>query len=124
MTKILIIDDEIKLRETISELFSFAGYEVHEAENGLKGLEKVKKIKPDLIICDIMMPVLDGYGFLEQHKQSDYSEIPVILLTALTDSKQEQKGIDLGAKTQIKKPFVFKELKNIVDSQLFTPNSK
>lgn len=124
MTKILIIDDEIKLRETISELFSFAGYEVYEAENGIKGLKKVKKIKPDLIICDIMMPVLDGYGFIIQHKLSDYSDIPVILLTALTDSKQEQKGIDLGAKTQIKKPFVFKELKKIVESELFTRNSK
>ncbi|MGO4906290.1 response regulator transcription factor [Flavobacterium sp. W20_MBD1_R3] len=124
MPKILIIDDEVKLRETISELFSFSGYDVHEAENGVKGLHKVKKIKPNLIICDVMMPVLCGYGFLEQHKKSDYFYIPVILLTALADSKQEQKGISLGAALQVKKPFGFQELKKIVDSLLLTNNCK
>lgn len=122
MAKLLIIDDEIKLREVISEFLSFVGYEVYEAENGLKGLDKVKKIKPDLIICDITMPKLDGYGFMEQHQNSEYSIIPVLLLSANVELKDVKKGIDLGAKGYIKKPFVFKELKEIIESNLLTNN--
>ena len=71
MAKILIIDDEIKLRETIAELFSFINYQVFEAQDGSEGLEKVQEHKPDLIICDVMMPKLDGYGFLERHQKSN-----------------------------------------------------
>lgn len=118
MYKILIIEDEVLLRETLMELLLFSGYDVHEASNGLEGLKAVEKIVPDLIISDIMMPVLDGYGFMELHQQSNYSHIAVLFLSAETDVMKQQQGIALGVKKIINKPFVFKELKNIIDAQL------
>ncbi len=118
MTKILIIDDEIKLRETTSELLSIAGYDVVEAQDGLDGLEKVNQTNPDLIICDVMMPKLDGYGFIEQLKSTKYSNIPVLFLTAKTELMDLEKGIALGAKAYIIKPFTFKDLKRIIEHHL------
>ena len=118
MAKILIIDDELRLRETICELLSYAGYDVLDAQDGMDGLEKVQQFIPDLILCDIMMPVLDGYGFMEKHKISDYSNIPVILLTARIELKDQKKGDALGIKAYLKKPFIFKELKSIIESEL------
>ena len=85
MTKILIIEDEIKLRETVSELLSLSGYEVYEANDGLEGLEKVTQTNPDLIICDVMMTKLDGYGFMEQLKKQN------ILIFPCYFSRQKQK---------------------------------
>ena len=118
MTKILLIDDEIKLRETTSELLSIAGYDVFEAQDGLDGLEKVNKTNPDLIICDVMMPKLDGYGFIEQLKSTKYPNIPVLFLTAKTELIDLERGIALGAKAYIIKPFTFKDLKRIIEHHL------
>ena len=115
MKKIVIIDDEIKLRETIVELFSFIGYEIFEAQDGIEGIEKIALHQPDLILCDVMMPKLDGYGFLRIHLTSKHSSIPVILLTAKTEDNDELIGKQLGAKEYIKKPFSFQELKKIVE---------
>ena len=118
MKKVLIIDDEIKLREAIVELFSFIGYQIVEAQDGLEGLDKVKSHRPDLIICDVMMPNLDGYGFLQNHINSEFSNIPVVLLTAKTEEVDEIIGKNLGAKDYIKKPFSFQELKRIVEKHI------
>jgi len=122
MAKILIIDDEVKLRGTICELLSFIGHDVLEAQDGKEGLEKVDQFKPNLIICDIMMPVLDGYGFMEKHRLSDYSKIPVIFLSANVDENHEEKGLALGVKKYFKKPFVFKELKQLIEYCLLPEN--
>lgn len=118
MNKILIIEDEIKLRETLSELLSLARYDVVEAFDGLDGLEKVVQTNPDLIICDMMMPKLDGYGFIEQLKNTDLGKIPVIFLTAKTESTDQERGIALGAKAYILKPFSFQELKLVIEHHL------
>lgn len=118
MTKILIIEDEIKLRETVSELLSLAGYDVTEATDGLDGLEKVNQTNPELIICDVMMPKLDGYGFIEQLKKTKYSDIPVLFLTAKTELMDLERGIALGAKAYVLKPFSFQELKRIIEHHL------
>lgn len=118
MTKILIIEDEIKLRETVSELLSLSGYEVYEANDGLEGLEKVNLTNPDLIICDVMMTKLDGYGFMEQLKKTKYSDIPVLFLTAKTEVSDLERGIALGAKAYVLKPFSFQELKLIIEHHL------
>jgi CheY-like chemotaxis protein len=124
MAKILIIDDEKSLRETICELLSYSGYDVRDAQDGLEGLEKVRQFIPDLILCDIMMPILDGYGFMEKHNISDYSYIPVIFLTARIEIKDPKKDVALGIKAYIKKPFIFKELKSTIESELAnTPKS-
>ena len=124
MTKILIIDDEVKLRETICELLSFVGYDVREAQDGKEGLEKVKQFKPDLIICDIMMPIMDGYGFMQEHRVSDYSAIPVIFLSARVEQKDEERAAALGVKGYIKKPFILKELKQLIESHLLPENTR
>lgn len=118
MTKILVIEDEIKLRETICELLSIAGYDVVEANDGLDGLEKVNQTNPDLILCDVMMPKLDGYGFMEQLQKTNHANIPVIFITAKTEVTDLERGIALGAKSYILKPFSFKELKLIIDHHL------
>ncbi|MGO4819276.1 response regulator [Flavobacterium sp. W22_SRS_FP1] len=108
MQKILIIDDEKNLRETLCELLTHGGFEVHEAQNGQQGIEQVKQIKPNLIICDIMMPILDGYSFLKQHQKSIYSDIPVLLISAKTEQPEEL--ISLGIKGYLSKPFKYNEL--------------
>jgi two-component system chemotaxis response regulator CheY len=118
MAKILIIDDEARLRETICEILSYAGHDIIEAQDGMEGLEKVDKFKPDIILCDIMMPILDGYGFMDKHKISDYSYIPVVFLTARIEHKNQEKIDSSGIKAYLKKPFVFNELKKIIESQL------
>ncbi|BDB53853.1 hypothetical protein GENT5_01580 [Flavobacterium ammoniigenes] len=118
MKKIVIIDDEIKLREAIVELFSFIGYQIIEANDGIDGLEKVQLHQPDLIICDVMMPKLDGYGFLKIHSSSSNSAIPVVLLTAKTEEGDELIGKELGAKEYVKKPFTFQELRKIVEKYI------
>ncbi len=118
MKKVLIIDDEIKLREALVELFSFIGYQIVEAQDGLDGLDKVKAHHPDLIICDIMMPKLDGYGFLKKHLASEQATIPVVLLTAKTEGVDEIIGKGLGAKEYVKKPFSFQDLKRIVEKHI------
>ena len=118
MSKILIIDDEINLRETIAEMLTYLGYEIYLSNDGKDGLEKVKSVLPNLIICDIMMPVLDGYGFMEQHRVSEYHEIPVLFLSAKVEPKDKEKGIALGVKDYITKPFAFKDLKTIIDRHL------
>lgn len=118
MTKILIIEDEIKLRETLSELLSLARYDVVEAIDGLDGLEKVILTNPDLIICDVMMPKLDGYGFLEQLKNTKHGKTPLLFLTAKTESTDQERGIALGANAFILKPFTFQELKSAIEQHL------
>lgn len=118
MKKVLIIDDEIKLREALVELFSFIGYQIIEAQDGIDGLDKVSIHIPDLILCDVMMPKLDGYGFLKKHMASSNASIPVLLLTAKTEENDELIGRNLGAKEYIKKPFSFQELKRIVEKYI------
>lgn len=110
MNKILIIDDEVNLRETINELLTYSGYEVYEAENGKDGIEKIKETEPNLILCDIMMPVLDGYGFMNELKKTKFHKIPVLFISAKVAVEDQSKGISLGAKGYIEKPFEFKEL--------------
>ncbi|CAD0006627.1 response regulator transcription factor [Flavobacterium salmonis] len=118
MAKILIIDDEEALRSTICELLSFVGYKVFEAQDGVEGLEKVKEFKPDIILCDIMMPKLDGYGFMEQHIISEYAFIPVIFLSTKIEAKDKKMGSDLGVKEFLKKPFVFSDLKELIENHI------
>ncbi|MCR4029668.1 MULTISPECIES: response regulator transcription factor [Flavobacterium] len=118
MAKILLIDDEETLRMTICELLSFIGHKVCEAKNGKEGLEKVCEFQPDVILCDIMMPKLDGYGFMLQHSTSKYSYIPVIFLSAKIEAEDLKKGADLGVNQFLKKPFAFNELKLLIENLL------
>jgi len=109
MKKVLIIDDEVNLRETIAEMLSYTGHHVCLAKDGIEGLTKVVEFQPDIIICDVMMPELDGYGFVEQHKSSQYADVPVVLLTAKVEQKDEETYVKLQSqfiKRTIKKRYV------------------
>lgn len=119
MTKVLLIEDNKEVRENTAEILELAGYEVVTASDGKHGVEEVKKSVPDLIICDIMMPVLDGYGVLHLlNKNSHTSSIPFIFLTAKAERSDMRKGMEMGADDYITKPFDKIELLNAVESRL------
>jgi len=106
MKKILVIEDNEDVRENISELLSLSGYEVTEANNGLDGVKSAKAEKPDLVLCDIMMPGMDGYSVLYAlSKDEDLALVPFIFLTAKVDAEDRRKGMRMGADDFMTKPF-------------------
>ena len=119
MKKILLIEDDIILRENTAELLELSNYEVVTAQNGKVGLEIAKKETPNIIVCDIMMPELDGYGVLEGlSKHETTKHIPFIFLSAKTERSDVRKGMDLGADDYITKPFEEEELISAIESRL------
>ena len=119
MKKILLIEDNDNIRNNTAEILELSNYKVIVAENGKIGVEKAIKHTPDLIICDIMMPLLDGYGVLHAvHKNDAIKNTPFIFLTAKTERGDFRKGMELGADDFITKPFNGTELLNAVDSRL------
>jgi CheY-like chemotaxis protein len=119
MRKILLIEDDLVLRENTSELLELANYEVLNAPNGKIGVEIAKVALPDIIVCDIMMPELDGYGVLEAlTKNESTKHIPFIFLSAKTERKDVRKGMNLGADDYITKPFSEDELISAIESRL------
>lgn len=119
MKKILLIEDNKDIRENTAEILTLASYSVLTAENGKIGVELALKEKPDLIICDIMMPVLDGYGVLHLlSKNDDTANIPFVFLTAKAERSDFRKGMEMGADDYLTKPFDDMELLNIVDVRL------
>jgi CheY-like chemotaxis protein len=119
MNRILLIEDNRDVRENTAEILEMAGYKVLATDNGKKGVDMAIKHLPDLIICDIMMPVLDGYGTLHLlSKNPDTANIPFIFLTAKTERSDMRKGMEMGADDYITKPFDKLELLNAVESRL------
>ncbi|MES2519947.1 MAG: response regulator [Bacteroidota bacterium] len=118
MKTILLIEDSDDIRETTAEILELANYKVLTAENGKIGVEIAQTTKPDLVVCDIMMPVLDGYGVLHIFSQSpDLQNIPFIFLTAKTERNDLRKGMDMGADDYLTKPFQEIELLNAIESR-------
>ena len=119
MKKILLIEDNADICTNTAEILELSNYKVIVAENGKAGVEKAIACKPDLIICDIMMPELDGYGVLHAvHKNDAIKNTPFIFLTAKTERADQRKGMELGADDYITKPFTGTELLNAVDGRL------
>ncbi len=119
MKKVLLIEDDATLRENIAELLELENFKVSTATNGLEGLDKAKRELPNVIVCDIMMPKLDGYGVLEGLSKSDRTKyIPFIFLSAKTERKDVRKGMNLGADDYITKPFEEEELITAIESRL------
>lgn len=115
MEKILLIEDNEALRENTAEILSLASYEVSTAENGKIGIEKALSNPPDLIVCDIMMPVLDGYGVYQIiSKNETLQHIPFIFLSAKSERTDLRKGMEMGADDYITKPFSDAELINAI----------
>ena len=119
MKKILVIDDNNDIRDNTAEILTLAGYQAYTAENGKRGVELALKEQPDLVICDIMMPELDGYGVLHLLKKNAETEkIPFIFLTAKTERGDFRKGMEMGADDYITKPFDDLELLKAVEIRL------
>ena len=132
MKTILLIEDNAFIRENTSEILDLAGYKVLSAPNGKAGVELALEHAPDLVICDIMMPVLDGYGVLHMlQRNKEMKDIPFIFLTAKTERSDYRRGMEMGADDYIMKPFEATELLHAIESRLkkaalrkeeFTPN--
>jgi len=119
VTKILVIEDEHSLRKDIMEMLSFEGYTMLGAENGLVGIEEARKHLPDLIVCDIMMPELDGYDVLDElRRDTQTAAIPFIFLTARTDKMDRRHGMELGADDFLTKPFSVSDLLKTISARL------
>lgn len=116
---ILVIEDSADIRELVVETLEMAGNKVYAAANGKVGLELARTHLPDIILCDIMMPELDGYGVLYLlHKSPETATIPFIFLTAKADRVDLRKAMEMGADDYLTKPFDDIELLNAIESRL------
>ena len=116
---LLLIEDNLEVRENTAEILELAGYKVLTAENGKEGVRMAQEAIPRLIICDIMMPELDGYGVLHiLSKNPKTASIPFIFLTAKAEKSDFRKGMNLGADDYIIKPFDEVDLMNTIESRL------
>lgn len=119
MTKILIIEDTAQLREDISDALELEGFEVITAEDGYTGLQIANEYLPDLILCDIMMPGIDGYEVLQLLKSNGGDlRFPFIFITALAERENFRSGMELGADDYLIKPFTISELFKAIDIRL------
>ncbi|MQC27403.1 MAG: response regulator [Chloroflexi bacterium] len=106
MTKILVVDDERDIRELLIDELTDCGYETAEAENGVEALERVKSEHPDLVLLDLMMPIMDGTQVLEILKsEAQTANLPVVLLTAVSADEREQRALAMGVNHYVTKPW-------------------
>src|SRR6188474_2928613 len=116
--KILLVEDNPEVRENTAEILELAGYTVVTAPDGKAGVDLAQKQRPNLVICDIMMPELDGYGVLHiLSKSEETAGIPFIFLTAKTEKTDIRKGMNLGADDYLTKPFDDTDLLNAVEAR-------
>ena len=116
MAKLLIVDDEMHIRDLVQKYATFENYESETAENGLEAIEKVKHNEYDLVIMDIMMPELDGFSAAKEIRK--ISQVPVIMLSARSEEYDKLYGFDLGIDDYVTKPFSPKELMRRVNAVL------
>jgi len=119
MMSILVIEDEDRLRENIAQILEFGDYQVYLAGSGMTGIELAHQHHPDLILCDIMMKQVDGFGVLEELRgDPSTAKIPFIFVTAKADRESMRHGMELGADDYVTKPFTTTELLNAVSARL------
>ena len=123
MSKILLIENESFLRKLYCEFLSMSKYEMQTADNGKSGFERLSSFEPDLIILDIIMPVMDGQEFLKIIKEDlKYKNIPVLLLTGITDTEKIEECLKLGAVDYVEKTThpvdLLNKIENILDESL------
>jgi two-component system, sensor histidine kinase and response regulator len=122
MYHVLVIDDDSPVRTVIRFLLEREGYVVDEAENGRIGLETARGTRPDLILCDLDMPVMDGFETLTRLRADPaFRTVPVIVVSGLITDETERTLMRLGANTVLRKPFSIVTLANIVRSHLPGP---
>ena len=119
MKKILVIEDEPEMRRNIVALLRYYEYAPIEAENGRKGVELARRERPDLILCDVMMPELDGRGVLQALQQdAALALIPFVFLTAKGDKDDLRSGMNLGADDYLTKPVANADLVEAIEARL------
>ena len=119
MKKILIIEDNPDVRENLEEILELSGFDTETAENGMVGVQKALANPPDLILCDIMMPELDGFGTLNiLSKRPATADVPFIFLTARSEKEDFRRGMNLGADDYITKPFYKDELLQVIEARI------
>lgn len=119
MTDILVIEDETSLRQLVVEALKISGYSAVGAADGLEGLDMLRRDRPDLVLCDITMPELDGYEVLREIRSDPSTQtLPVVFLTALGSREDMRRGMELGADDFLVKPFATQELLATVNTQL------
>jgi hypothetical protein len=118
MEKLLVIEDELILRENLKELLTIHGYEVATANDGEEGLHAIKAMNPDLVICDIRMPKLNGYELFEEVKNMPESFMPFLFLSAKVEQEDIRKGMNLGADDYLTKPVNKTDLLTAVETRL------
>jgi diguanylate cyclase len=124
MSKILVIEDEVQVRENIQQILELSDYFTLSAEDGLKGVKLAQDNQPDLIICDIMMPKMNGYGVLDEIRKNPVtSTIPLIFLTAKSERSDMRQGMELGADDYLTKPFTAEELLKSINTRLSKLNA-
>jgi|688.fasta_scaffold66193_4 CheY-like chemotaxis protein len=115
--KILVIEDERDIRESLKTILEMCDYKAEVAVNGAEGIQKTTEYKPDLILCDVMMPVMDGFKFLETIRGEGIN-IPLIFLTAKAQHTDLKNGMSLGAADYLFKPFKRVDLLKAIESTL------
>jgi CheY-like chemotaxis protein len=120
MAKVLTIEDDVLLRETLAEILEVVGHTVIQAGNGKEGIEMFSKVVPDLVLCDINMPHMDGFGVLEELKAlTEGSELPpFIFLSAKTEEINVKRAMALGAIDFVSKPYSATELLKLIGLRL------
>ena len=119
MKKILVIEDEPEMRRNITVLLRYQGYQPIEAENGRIGLALAQREKPDLVLCDVMMPELDGHSVLQALQQdAELALIPFIFLTAKGEKDDLRSGMNLGADDYLTKPVANADLVRAIEARL------
>jgi len=116
MRTVLFIEDNLQIRENTEELLALAGYRVITAENGIVGLTLAKESNPDIVLCDIMMPEVNGYDVFRELKGNEKTaSIPFVFVTASAEKSQVEAGLNMGAVGYIRKPFTEEELLETIE---------
>ncbi|MFM9967345.1 MAG: protein kinase domain-containing protein [Burkholderiales bacterium] len=119
MAKIIVIEDELQIRLNLQMMLKAEGHDVAQAANGREGLERIAANRPDLVLCDVMMPELDGFGVLEALRaKPENADLPFVFLTALDDRASMRRGMNLGADDFLNKPFTRDELLEAIKTRL------